>query len=1461
MKARFCLYGGDGFFIQEYSVTNLEAVIFNAPTVDDDYIPSSPLEWHEWLSLEEAKTFRVYKEDPNRFLADYRTEQQTVGDYEGREILELLQNANDAAAEKEIASHVIIDLTQDGLVVGNTGLPFSTGGILSLRLAHLSPKASKRKQFVGNMGLGFRAILNWTSTPIILSGELILAYSLSFLKEKQKQALDQIPALKKIIGKVPISKKKLVVPLLTFPCIPADGCLQSVLNETKQEAIYKRCKELQDKGFDTIIGMPFENQSDFELALEQIQGLGHETLLFAPNLEKLEIHISSDVEILHIWTKDSNGKKVLINSETNDEIWEYKIFREEGEIPSQYLPDDAVNALNYEVLIALPTENNIKFGFLYSFFRTDVRFPYPILVHATLELQANRQSPRGTEANRFVLNRLASLMAETAEREVVPENKWHGCHIIAKQSSELAPLLSRLKFENVLMNEARQRKIIPTLSSHILSAENCRRIQVNDTSWLPPKFFPSVVEASPNSLISKLIESLGIKKIDHAEWVKSLNIIQFKNIEDRAFFLVGLIKNKLLNHEVPVGLLIDEEGYSIPEDCRIFLTSKDDKKFHLPDWLKIRFLNSELIDIIQSQLEIPRLRLLVSELSAWDVKEHSLDAIIGALVAETNKRIKADDKNKDKYSLELLKILWSLFPKEKENRPNFPKDAGLRIKSQAGTYTEVRKLYYGDGFGKYGHLMKALYGSFAPEKIIASPKEFGLPVADLQQQDLLFDFFSWLGVEKLPREIIVENLKESSFLNYVLSEIAYPARLEDIFRNSEKDWNKYKVSLMEVNTVDSLSEILANAESEAILTWLAIDDRVKHWNSWSTSHLTLTDYDKHQQKARKYREPVPCYISWQIHNSEWINTQEGKRKPADCFFGEKRFGKLLIGPAINPDHPLFRIFNVWPNIIDAFNRTGVLTRISHLELNQVYRLLLTLPEKDPEGMSARNLYTLFLQHEDSFFGFAQKLSQQFMMTGKLWGRHGNLSNYYPVNELKYIDAEDIPDTLSNKIKIVDLPKRLGAEKVKRFLGVSSVNKSKIEYFIENHRPVKQDKWLNGEFNAMKPDLYALRQAKSSQAPYLAAFKRLRIVVCDLIEGYLAYEGSHYPFKLGPWEWIYYKDTAYILYDLNNSSQNPQFSNPFFADAISAVIANIFRLESGSDFARLILCSRHDRRKLLEKILGEAELDWKALAEEFNDASENKQIMIDIQQENQEKAHDDETKGISDDVQTGEDKKDEQVDFPSDGKEVSDENSINKRTPLDVSEKNHSPSISKRIRLRVQRTPSQGGKPRSCSRLVTDGEFCEKKAMEFELIQDPQRYPLHVGRVTGYNGPKCDILSFASREDRQKFKHSMNPELIVRFIEVKGRSSDFSSILLKGNELDAARNYSDRYYLYRLYDTGNGEYELSILQDPLNDPDASTNLIEINLEAAQLTLKFDLQGGIKQGDHNDWDGNELPEYDN
>src|SRR5205085_2081138 len=71
---------------------------------------------------------------------------------------------------------------------------------------------------------------------------------------------------------------------------------------------------------------------------------------------------------------------------------------------------------NYEIKIAYNSENEIQNQKLYSFFRTDIDFPYPVMAHGTFELKSSRDQLVHDDNgfNKMLLEKLAFLLIKGA---------------------------------------------------------------------------------------------------------------------------------------------------------------------------------------------------------------------------------------------------------------------------------------------------------------------------------------------------------------------------------------------------------------------------------------------------------------------------------------------------------------------------------------------------------------------------------------------------------------------------------------------------------------------------------------------------------------------------------------------------------------------------------------------------------------------------------------------------------------------------------------------------------------------------------------------------------------------------------------------------------------------------------------------------------------------------------------
>lgn len=1386
---------------------------------EKDSILDSQTDWTIWLSSQEEQRINIYSISPDQLIADYRRERQITRDYQGREILELLQNANDAAAEKNIKGKVKLVLSQDGLIIANTGKPFTIGGVQSLRISDLSPKRNK-KYLIGNKGLGFRAVLNWSRKPLILSGALSLTYSAQKNADIFKTLKSRDPFLKRRIEEEQNRDDEIILPALAFPAF---------INNGHTHPTYDLCEKLRCQDYDTVIGMPFDNLASFVTAKNEISLLKPEILLFTDNIEELSLKLPDQNEIVwKIIDQEEHIKSIEVpsdNIENPPVPRKWHIFKKSDKVPSDYLDEHNDTLQEYEIIIAVPDKKeDIQEPMpLFSFFPTEVLFPYPVVCHATLELETNRKHPQDSSVNKFIIEEAATLLARVAECQSNDTDLWCKARVVAR-TRDIDPLMVRFGFRERLLSEARDRNIIPTLSQSHMKPKNIKLIEAKDLSWLPVETFGDIVLSTQNSHIKTLINELSIDKLPKSVFRDRLNSIVFADLDSRARIVAGLIANDCVPSDPPPELLLDEANKIISNSARIYLPPIESaKKFDIPDWLNLRFINSDLRKMLASYLHITDQRELRQKLSTFEVNEYALANIASAIIADVRRRIADEPERTKPYIQDTLIALFLMFP-ENDEPPKLAETAGMPLPNKKGSFTDARSIYFSANYASNGDLLESMYGRCCPENLIAAPEEFdlGFKGADPAHNR----FLKWLGVADLPRETFVDRVEES-YLVYVLDSLKYPCNFEEYFITSREDVKR--PHLNKIKSIDHIEGIL-KSDPAAILTWLTIDNRATTWRYQNTENAILSDRHGNDYNYRQYTGVLPSYIHWKIRNVEWLPVRDDKKaKPGLCMYGERALEKILPMP-VDFKHPLFEKYHIDRlKLRNAWDNAGVLPNVSYLTPKQIIEILLELPGADPEGKSARALYRNIIQNIEVDRHDWKEPIKIFKNKGQMWGQGSDGYKYYPVSDLRYADTDDIPEQLINKINVVDLPKRVGAQKVQNVFSVEPIDRRKIKIEIINFDKSPRHGNIQYLFQACKPYLYALRQVKTKQPQEISAFKKLKLVLCSAVQVSLTYESINLEFSLTePYQYILKEDQAYIL---EGSREEASLRSDIFVDSIGAILATILRLENGGDFARILRCeSTGDRINLLKRIVGETAFpDIEELKKEFAQADRQPTIIFLPQKEDAKEPQSTEQETKKEEKEAASNQTQTAV-LPVTIKDVT------------VTKEEHHPVVTERKKI-VIRTKAKAATPSITTlRRITDGDICEEKVLIFE--ESEGRWPIKVSHIQGYEGPRCDVISFQTEGAWQEYNEDPISKslLIKRFIEVKGRSNEKGSIPLKGNELDAARVYAEQYYLYRLYEKNNLENVLLILNNPLEHKEALENIIEVDLSRTAETERYQLTFG-------------------
>ena len=1395
---------------------------------DSSHIPATAREWYEWLSGEEDKTIAVYGDKPALLIADYHRERAIARDYEGREILELLQNANDQAAEIRQLGRVLIELSPDGLIVANSGLPFSVNGVASLQTSHLSPKRRRRKQLIGNKGLGFRSILNWSSTPFILSDALCIAYCLGHAKSMLKILTEGNQELARLISDERQGGDALILPLLLFPLYSESGDLLNQLEDEQTRTLFNRGEDLLIENYNSVIGMPFDSASKHDLAGVQIGEIRPEILLFAQHLGELCFHRDNEAPV--IWRREGSDEaaKVLANGEP---LGTWQIYRTADKLPSAAVESDQGDATDYEIVVAVPGQDLNATGLLYSHFPTDVALPLPLVCHVTLDLEQNRKHlQQGRKCNGYVLGRLAEFLAEIAERVAAKttDNPWAGCSLLMPKA-DYPGELKREGFPERLIESAKARSIVPTLCGKLVTPSAACRMPGANGTWLPAKLFPEVVPIRNEGDV-KFLSSLDVPELRVPQIKGRIVANGDLTLSERVALIAGLLDQETLRGAYTSSLFLDLSERPLADGLRVFLSPTSGEVPEFPDWADLRFLNEGMREKLTQRLRTRDGRELQQKLSGFGLMEYSLANVIGALVAETNRAEKANPERSESYRANLLRTVFKLYVAEEPagKRPAYPERSQLNLPNQNQGEAAANTLYLGRGFGTAEEITQALYGPWAPEKLV-SVERLSIITDD---SAMLRSFLLWIGVAQWPRNLKEENVSKS-YVQYVLSTIKFPAQFGDKVVVSAI--NASSPRLDDVQSIEGLDDILSKSEPAAITAWLANDDRATTWRRQGAEHAKLKAFPDGVHNPRIYQGDLPGYVHWRIETTPWLRSADGKElKPRDCVLGERAIEELFPRPAMPERQTLDRFGIEQWEVLEGWQRAGVLTSLAYLERDEIYAKLLELPHRSPDGKLARPLYHWLLDASETALGGDGPNQKEFLEHGKMWGHHGADEHYFPIADLHHADAEGLPDALLQQLKIVALRKRVGAEKVERLFGVKPVDRAGIQRRIIAKDTAHGSSQANKDFQMAKPYLHKLRASQTSQLTQLQALKDLQLEVCSTLRAELTFENIPMAYDVPVWGWLLEDRTLSVRSD---PAKPMSLAESLLFDAVGEALAAVFRIADGGDFARMLACKEEDRLLLLQRLRGESVLaDLEEIKAEY--ASFTPRAVIEAPFPLSEPPKVISPTGIGKGTP---DSEEPMIETPPGAIPAEPSGS------LQIVEGEHIPDPTAEPRKLQVKTVATAGTRTVSEHRVTDGDFCERKAMEFEEASDPARWPLPVGQIMGTEGAGCDLLSFASQEALEAFRQGPTHDLnsVIRFIEVKGRGNAGASIELRGNELSAAERYGERYFLYRLFEADDGTFELTVLQNPLMHKKALQPAVHVIMQRTDAMQRFSLSGGLKK----------------
>nr|WP_034518027.1 hypothetical protein [Actinomadura rifamycini] len=335
---------------------------------------------------------RAWEESPARFREDANTEDDhALGGYRDRVVVELAQNAADAAARAGVPGRLRLALDGAVLTAANTGAPLDAPGVEALSTLRASAKRDDTGA-VGRFGVGFAAVVAVTDAPAIASRTGAVAWS----RDRARGLAAALPGVAAEVerrgGRVPLLRLPFAVPPADAPPVP--------------------------DGFDTAVRLPLRDDGAVASVRAQLAEVAAPLLLALPALESVEIVVDGTERALTArrpegpGERDADGPDPLGGADVRSVVIdgvEWATVEAHGAVPGELLADRPVEERDrpfWLVRWALPEGGDVPRA-LHAPTPTDEPLDLPALLIASFPLAPDRRHVAPGPLTDFLVARAA----------------------------------------------------------------------------------------------------------------------------------------------------------------------------------------------------------------------------------------------------------------------------------------------------------------------------------------------------------------------------------------------------------------------------------------------------------------------------------------------------------------------------------------------------------------------------------------------------------------------------------------------------------------------------------------------------------------------------------------------------------------------------------------------------------------------------------------------------------------------------------------------------------------------------------------------------------------------------------------------------------------------------------------------------------------------------------------------
>lgn len=272
----------------------------------------------------QQRVLDAWRASPARFRADANLEDDlALTGYRDRVVVELAQNAADAATRAGVAGRVVFELDGSIFTATNTGTPLDAAGVESIAVARASAKV-EQNETVGRFGVGFAAVLAVSDEPSIVSSSGAVRWSRS-------DAVAAASVLPELADELAARGDR--VPVLRLPFV---------------------AEAMRPVGGETVVVLPLRDDDAVAAVRAQLAGIDP-TLLFAlPALDEIVIRSEGAERVLRA---DRCADATVIDDGGVTTRW--RLVTDSGPLPPDLVADRPVEEQQldtWQVTWAIPVD-------------------------------------------------------------------------------------------------------------------------------------------------------------------------------------------------------------------------------------------------------------------------------------------------------------------------------------------------------------------------------------------------------------------------------------------------------------------------------------------------------------------------------------------------------------------------------------------------------------------------------------------------------------------------------------------------------------------------------------------------------------------------------------------------------------------------------------------------------------------------------------------------------------------------------------------------------------------------------------------------------------------------------------------------------------------------------------------------------------------------------------------------